>query len=236
MTLIVAVICPEGIVLAADSKRTHQVQKPGPDGHLIVQDADFTALVDKIILTDNNVAIGVQGDANVKDQGINQYLDDFIQSNPKLDVHQFAKVFGNQLFQESEVGAMRIFIAGYATAKGVLAPHLYEIITEQRTIEDYSSKFPTARWIGETDIMDRLFTPYTAFKNDNGQSVGILNYVFPYQAYTLQSAVDYAVLGIETTIRVMALQNRKQTVGFPIDVLVMTSSGVQWLQKRELKA
>ena len=84
--------------------------------------------------------------------------------------------------------------------------------------------------------MDRLFTPYTAFKNDNGQSVGILNYVFPYQAYTLQSAVDYAVLGIETTIRVMALQNRKQTVGFPIDVLVMTSSGVQWLQKRELKA
>lgn len=66
---------------------------------------------------------------------------------------------------------MRIFIAGYATVKGVSAPHLYEIITEQRTIEDYRSEFPTARWIGETDIMDRLFTPYTVQNSEHHHPV-----------------------------------------------------------------
>ena len=227
MTLIVAVVCPEGIVIAADSKRTHQKQVSNPlTGQTEIMDSGFTATADKIILSDNNVAIAIQGDVMVNGQGAWVYLQEFINRNPGLNVTDFAKELGAELFSVKDKGDMRIFIAGYEKSGGDNSPQLFELNTKEKTLCDFQDEFPIARWIGEVDIMNRIFDPYCIAKAPS--------YAFPYQAYTLQSAVDYAILGIETTIRVMALQDRPQTVGFPIDVLLIKPDGVQWLQKKEV--
>lgn len=227
MTLIVAVVCPEGIVIAADSKRTHQKKITDPStSQATIMDSGFTTIADKIILSDNNVAIATQGDVMVNGQEAGLYLREFINNNPGLNVTDFAEKVGDKLFSEKDVGDMRIFIAGYEKNGEASSPQLFELVTKESTLYDYHDEFPTARWIGEVDIMNRIFDPNCIAK--------VPSYAFPYQAYTLQSAVDYAVLGIETTIRVMALQDRPQTVGFPIDVLLIKPDGVQWLQKKEV--
>lgn len=225
MTLIVAVICPEGIVLAADSKCTFQKQNPNPEsGTPEIEGTGFTAVVDKIILTDNNVAIATQGTVMIKNQKANLYLQEFIRRHPGLGVTECLEAIQSELFAIPDIDEMIIFIAGYEETKDGKKQVLYEINTRSKRVQKNCSF--NARWIGEVDIMNRLFNP-NSVSNENFYDV-------PYQVFSLQSAIDFAVLSIEMTIRVMALQDRHQTVGFPIDVLVIKPDGTEWLQKKQL--
>ena len=53
--------------------------------------------------------------------------------------------------------------------------------------------------------------------------------------YTLQDAIDFAKYGIKTTIDTMRFQAVPETVGGPIDILIMKPEKTEWLVKKELK-
>jgi hypothetical protein len=50
----------------------------------------------------------------------------------------------------------------------------------------------------------------------------------------IQDAIDYAVHLIRTTIDTLRFEPRYPSVGGPIDVLVLTPGGMQWVQRKEL--
>ena len=54
-------------------------------------------------------------------------------------------------------------------------------------------------------------------------------------AMPLQDAVDYAVHLIRTTIDTMRFEPRFPSVGGPIDVLVVTPAGLEWVQRKKLR-
>jgi hypothetical protein len=61
------------------------------------------------------------------------------------------------------------------------------------------------------------------------------SYLPLFPAMPLQDAVDYAVHLIRTTIDTMRFEPRFPSVGGPIDVLVVTPAGVEWVQRKELR-
>jgi len=56
-----------------------------------------------------------------------------------------------------------------------------------------------------------------------------------FQHFTLQDAIDFAVYAIRTTADTMRFQLRPQTVGGPIDALVIRPSEARWLRRKELR-
>jgi len=70
---------------------------------------------------------------------------------------------------------------------------------------------------------------------DGRKRVRIPSYPFMFADFSLQDAIDLSVLCIEMTYRAMRFQDREQTVGPPIDVLVITSDGGRWFRKKEIK-
>jgi hypothetical protein len=51
---------------------------------------------------------------------------------------------------------------------------------------------------------------------------------------SLQDAIDFAVYAVKTTIDTMRFQARPKTVGGPIDVLLITPQGTNWIKRKGL--
>jgi hypothetical protein len=56
----------------------------------------------------------------------------------------------------------------------------------------------------------------------------------PFQFFTLQDAIDFAVYAVRVTIDSIRFQTRAKTVGGPIDVLVIKPTEACWIDKKEL--
>ena len=234
MTLIVSTICPEGIVLVADSKCTISKQRKNPQtGDVEVTESGFVSTSDKLLLTDNNVGIGIQGIAEINDVKADLFLREYVKARAGLDAKQLAEEIKQLLISKKVDNEMQIYVAGYVQNGDVSSPRLYLIKSSpQCELKEYSNY--DAYWIGECDIMDRLFE-LRLLKFDEKKNYSELPlYMFPFPAFNLQDAVDFSVLGVEMTYRVMRFQDRTQTVGPPIDVLAINRDGAKWYQKKEV--
>jgi hypothetical protein len=234
MTLIVATICPEGIALAADSKCS--IEKEVTDsntGEQHIEASGFVTTSNKLMLSDNNVGIAVQGMAMINGLKANLHIQDFMKAHQGLDASQMTTELVKMLRQEGITSDMRLYVAGYVVKQGTVTPCLYLIDSApQWSISEHNNY--AAYWIGETDVMDRLFE-MKLVKLDNSQKpVRLPIHLFPIPTYSLQDAIDFSVLGVEMTYRVMRFQDRAQTVGPPIDVLAITKDGAMWVQKKEI--
>lgn len=235
MTLIVGVICPEGIVLAGDSKSTIEKEVTDPQtGEKRIEQSGFVTTSDKILLTDNNVAIAVQGIAIIKDVKADAYLKDFIKDHPGLNTQDMASAIQGMLKAELVQYEMQIYVAGFVNEGGKLVPKIYQIFSAPQWRVREHDKYE-AYWIGEVDIMDRLFDRVLVKKDAVGNVCEVPFHLFPFSAFNLQDAIDFAVLGVEMTYRVMRFQDRPQTVGPPIDVLAITKDGAKWYQKKDIQ-
>jgi hypothetical protein len=90
-----------------------------------------------------------------------------------------------------------------------------------------------AAWDGEGDILARLFQP-VFIKDNNGDYQQLPQFQIPWQFFTLQDAIDFAVYAIRTTIDSVRFLPRAKTVGGPIDVLVIQPNEAKWISKKEL--
>lgn len=114
-----------------------------------------------------------------------------------------------------------------------------------------------ANWIGQTDVVSRIVKGWdprilnAPFVSDSVKQKGQpevekqlngLEYAINWGAMTLQDAVDFTILVIQTTSAMQRFSDGIQAdpgdmpgVGGPVDVLVITPDGPQWIQKKELK-
>jgi len=60
------------------------------------------------------------------------------------------------------------------------------------------------------------------------------SYGIPFQMFTLQDMIDFAVYGIRATADTMRFQLRAKTVGGPIDVLILKPTEAKWISRKSL--
>lgn len=113
-----------------------------------------------------------------------------------------------------------------------------------------------ANWIGQTDVVSRIIkgwdprifntqTIADIVKKEGSKKIeselNSLEYAINWGAMPLQDAVDFTVLIIETTAAIQKFSDGIQAdpgdmpgVGGPVDVLVITPNGSNWIKKKEL--
>ncbi|MFA6348542.1 MAG: hypothetical protein WCX30_03905 [Candidatus Paceibacterota bacterium] len=114
-----------------------------------------------------------------------------------------------------------------------------------------------ANWIGQNDVVSRIIKGWDprifnvgiineAIKSKGQAEVekqlNSLEYAINWGAMTLQDAVDFSVLAIQTTSAIQRFSDGiiadpgdMPGVGGPIDVLAIKPDGAQWIKQKELK-
>jgi hypothetical protein len=87
---------------------------------------------------------------------------------------------------------------------------------------------------GEGDIVARLIQP-VAIQGPNNTWQPLPPVSIPFNFFTIQDALDFAVHIIRTTIESIRFQTRPKTVGGPIDVLVIRQWGHEWVNLKKLQ-
>lgn len=231
MSFIISVYTHEGIVMAADSRLTlnAKVSQGETDKEISFEFSNSTS---KLFCTKKAVGISTCGDAGIGSTPIAGYIEQFVVKNQEENVDSLAsKLLAH--FRGLNPNLNTTFhVAGY-TAKG--EQKLYFVSTADNASKQVNpAGFQGAQWSGEGDILNRIINAgwLSDEKGNPGQKLPV--YPIPWEFFSLQDAIDFAVFGMSATIGAIRFQNRIKTVGGPIDVLVIKPAGASWIQRKKL--
>ena len=239
--------------MAADSRLTLSFPDPNfkdptnPNNKLFIAVPQSDA-TQKLFSARNYIGISTCGFASIQNTPISGFIESFILTLPEeISLADTAEAL-LQYFRKIDLKLATFFhITGYTLKNG--EPPSSEIwivsISENQKTLSLKGGQQGARWNGELDIINRLFLPVgmQEFKPDastgefkwTGKYLPATHYGIDFNHLTLQDAVDLAVFAVRTTIDTMRFQGRLRSVGGPIDVLVIKSTGANWLQRKEVK-
>ena len=232
MSLVVTVYVPSGIVMAADSRMTvlRSEEREEGDQKLKVQQ--------QIVLSDNAskiVALSTIG------AGISVYDAGVINNQPvDSHVHRFEE---EEITPEDDVVScgekfLSFFQTNYANVP--VGFHVSGYRLENRASVPFVLVGHTTKQEGvrRINVNDDGKVQYGILRSGDIQVVNriIEKTQLPlFAAMPLQDAVDYAVHLIRTTIDTMRFEPRFPGVGGAIDVLAVTPTEMQWVQRKELR-
>ena len=137
--------------------------------------------------------------------------------------------------KQSTVPDTSFIVAGYDTSNdGQKVQTIFKLNVKNKEIEQISTSSQGATWDGEISTLSRLIQN-VAFKTEDDQYVDLPSEEILWKYFTLQDAVDFARYAVETTIQTMRFKKVVETVGGPVDVLVITPDKTSWLQKESLQ-
>jgi 20S proteasome alpha/beta subunit len=230
---VVTVYVFEGIVLAADSRLTleFQVAQGAVTKHHSVPSSDSTY---KLFQAPNNVGVSAFGAAAVGTTPVAAVVEAFFAkelASGDKESDTVAAMLLEHFRSQPGPPATRFHVAGYKDG----AQRVLEVDVAGNAVKQLNNSGPGVAWGGEADPLSRLLQKVGSL-DQNGQLVKELPlFGTAFQHFTLQDAVDFAVYAIRTTADTMRFQMRAQTVGGPIDVLVIRPSGASWLRRKELR-
>jgi hypothetical protein len=127
-------------------------------------------------------------------------------------------------------------VAGYKVVSGLPEQQVWAVsVADNSCIQLNPPGEQGAAWGGESDILVRLLQPVET-KDQLGAYTPLPPFPIPWNFFTLQDAIDFAIYAVRTTIDTMRFQPRPKTVGGPIDVLVLKPAEAVWVQRKELHA
>ncbi|MDD5658582.1 MAG: hypothetical protein PHR39_01040 [Actinomycetota bacterium] len=171
--------------------------------------------------------------------------------------------FVNHLSQQNgtiDLGILEFLIAGYNKegshkVKVVIVPHNIERanLDSQSKNKEFGSS-----WIGQKDVVSRVVAGFDpriellpfvkkAFEESGNEEIikqlNSLQYIIQWGTMTLQDAIDFCKLAIETTTAIQRFSDGIKAdpgdmpgVGGPIDMAVITpKKGFVWINKKNLK-
>lgn len=166
---------------------------------------------------------------------------------------------GQQSEGTAHVEQLQFIVAGYNQdgSHQVCSVHVPGGVKEKRN-SSVKGKEYGASWIGQTDLVARVVLGYDPriqnipFVAESAQDIGreaivkqlrSLEYVIQWGTMTLQDAVDFATLAIETTTAIQRFSDGIQAdpgdmpgVGGPVDIAIITPErGFQWVAKKNLR-
>lgn len=228
MSLSVVVWTPTGLVMAADSRTSITYNREDKHGR---QASSMDVLTDstyKLVLLDKcQVGISTYGVSHPGGLPVDAHLR--ILEEERLAPEDHAPEVAERLqayFQEKFPKLnLWFFVAGYREEERVSIPYVYNVSVEKNTITRVNVQPNGERWPGgvsrggTTEIVNRLIAA---------------DHLPEFSLLPLQDAVDYAIFLVEVTIKAMRFEPGVDTVGGPVDVLVITPKEAFFLQRKEL--
>lgn len=237
MSFVITLYVREGIVMASDSRLTLNISKKKEEKSVVQVAVGQSDSNYKTFLTPNNIGISAFGAADVEGAPLAGHIESFINQycqHPKIGVNEVAEKVLRFFAQFDAAPDCGFHVAGYNKEGNRQEQQVWHVIVKknQTTLLNKQNK-PGASWAGEGDVLARLLQP-TWTKDRQGNYIPYPAYQIPWQFFTLQDAIDFAVYAVRTTIDSIRFQPRPKTVGGPIDVLVIKPDEAYWIQRKAL--
>ena len=234
MSLIVCVYVEEGIVLASDSKITFNNTLNQNNTQINNIGIHTANSANKTFLCPNNTGIAACGDAAVGGKPISGFIEAFIIEKITEDtpIEKMPDLIKEYFYRLDSNLKANFIIAGYAKEKNKYVQKVYRVFTKSADIVSVDTSNQGMTWDGEIYTLIRLIQPVYLKDNDNYQELPFEG--ISWNFYTLQDAIDFARYAIKTTIDTMHFKTMIETVGEPIDVLVIKQDGAKWISKKDL--
>jgi len=235
-SLITTIFIPEGIVMASDSRECIFING--------VITSIFSDTATKLFLSKKHkIGISSWGIGALNDISITNHIRNFIGKELTNDddiITVTNKLF--EYFKNISVSNENIYfhVAGYKKENKVSVPYVYFLNIKDNLIKrmniDSDNKIDYGITCGgETDILYSIFKP-VKITDEKGNEKTIKEVdPFLWEAMTLQDAIDFSIYAIRTTIDTMRSQDGPQTVGGPIDVLLISPEEAKFIQNKELQ-
>lgn len=241
MSFIITLYTREGIVMASDSRLTLNSEQQDQNGQRVLLAAGMSDSNYKTFLAKKGIGISTFGQADINGNPISGYIQSFIDQNVDNDINvaDFANALNDHFRTFEPIPDVGFHISGYQLEDGINKPKVFRVApfhnqVELKNPENKNGETQGATWDGEVDILYRLIQPvYVQAEENNYQPLP--QFPIPWQFFTLQDAIDFAVFALQTTIDCVRFFPRPKTVGGPIDVLVMTRDKAFWVNRKELK-
>lgn len=237
MSLIITTYVREGIVFSSDSRLSISNSSVG------IKNVTQSDSVRKTFVTKTGVGISTCGSADINGVPIAGFVDSFIIEiikDNEFTVEEVAKELLNY-FRELKEDMQTLFhIAGYDTIeednKSIRVQSVYRCFVNENRIERINKTrnvqgsifngyhFVLAKLLNSVFIQNKDKSPGSLIPF-NGIAWSFLN---------LQDAIDFNRFGTQATIDAMRFEQIDKTVGGPIDILVITPTGYEWVQRKEL--
>jgi 20S proteasome alpha/beta subunit len=240
MSLIITLYAPEGIVIAGDSRLTLSWKtKINEIEHLhSISASDSNA---KIFSIKDKFGLGTYGAADIKGIPISGFINQFKEEKVTDDtsIDQMPQLLLDFFGEKFEYPNTFFYLIGYKIENGISTPHVYLIDIAAKTYSRLNVQEDTvkygANWGGEIEILMRILQTVKIKQGDNW--LELPDTPIPWNFFTLQDAIDFAMYAVRTTIETIRFQQKEKTVGGPIDILVIKPNEVPlWITKKELKS
>lgn len=238
MSFVITGYVREGIVMAADSRlslNTQQITGPNITNLISVGQSDSNQ---KLFVTNNGVGISTVGAADIKGVPIAGYIEQFVVNNVgdnKWSPEKVADEIITFFHLQTTVPETQFHVAGYDAEKNEQQVFYISIPTKVKNKVNPKDEFGVA-WAGEADVISRILNSSAEVDLQNGNAIKNIypNYPIPFNFFTLQDVIDFAVYAVRTTIDTIKFQPRPKSVGGPIDVLVIKPNEYKWIKRKEL--
>lgn len=241
MSFIITLYTREGIVMASDSRLTLNTTKQTPEGQVLMLAAGMSDSNYKTFIAKDKIGISTFGQADINGNPISGFIQSFISqlSEEEISVSDFANQLNAHFRSFNQIPDAGFHISGYEMDGEELKPKVYRVApfhdqVIQANPENEAGEIQGATWDGQSDILQRLIQPVFG-QTEQGDYVPLPQYQIPWQFFTIQDAIDFAVFAIQTTIDCVKFFPIAKTVGGPIDVLVINRDKAFWINRKELK-
>jgi hypothetical protein len=238
--MIVTTVVPDGIVMAADSASSRitmmdlislskgDIEKAVVNTFEKTYDHDPKNIINKKItsrsiqklhaMNGNSIAIS-SGHQTVTQQGktVASCVDLFCQSNSFCNPQEAALALLNTIHYIDPTCRAQFHVCGYNLTNSF--PEFYFVDVAANNImpickDGISGIF----FCGSNDF-------FSSYKN-------LIDLQLP--TYSLQDAIDVTLFSIDLSIKLDRFISREENISPPIDLLVITPSGIEWIQKKKL--
>lgn len=235
MSLNVSVFVNEGIVMASDSKTTYTREV---DGKVMVG-IHTNNTTRKTFLCPNQVGISTCGEGSVLGVPIAGYLETFIREKIKKETsidampNMLLAYFNELVAGKTAIPHAHFMLGGYQKQNNTKVQKIYKVFLENNFVESIDTKNQGAAWDGEIVVLAKLINQ-TYVKKPDGKILPMPHGEILWNFFTLQDAINFAQYAIKTTIDTMHFQNVIETVGEPIDILLIKPDSAEWIAHQEL--
>lgn len=234
MSFIIAVHVNEGIVVASDSRSTLNKQQDRNGKTIIQSGVHTTDTTYKTFLCPGRIGIATCGDASINSMPIAGYIEAFIREkiNQNTLVDDVPSLLIEYFQQFVPVPDTNFIVTGFKEVEGKFEQSLYKIRVKRKSIEKIDTNSQGAAWEGETVAFAKVVKPVAIKNGDNYTDLPY--YEIPFNLFTLQDAVNFARFAVDVTIQTMHFQSVIESVGGPVDILVLKPDEAFWIERKKL--
>lgn len=168
---------------------------------------------------------------------ITGYIESFIREhiNQDTDIINVPQMMIDYFHTTPKVPDTNFLVVGYRLENDIPSQQIFWLNVKDESISPIDTTFPGARWDGETQTLSKIIQN-TYMRDEDGKEISLGEMKVSWGLFTLQDAIDFAQYAVDVTIKTMHYSSVVETVGGPIDILVIKPERSFWIQHKELHA